>query len=437
MVTFAGFPLGGFAACCSSARSTASLAALGRRTDHRLFLGAAQAWGLGRRPAVRRRLDRRHRDRHDGRARRRRGGRRLRHQPQALVVQGAITGLVVGAAQALVLRSRLGRLALAWPPALAAIWAIGWAVTTLGRHRRSTSSSPSSAPFGAIAVTALTVVLPLRLNRSACTHPTTATRIEHSHEPAHRLRHRPDRPPRRRATRRTRPRRRRREPQRPRRHPRRRTSSPATPPTRPSPPGSAAGADVVYFCLNATNYDRWAEEFPPLQRGVLAGAQAAGARLVVLDNLYAYGPTGGRDLVETMQAQADLEQGRHPGRDDRRTARGAPGRPGRGGHRPRLGLLRPGATQSALGETVFGTALTGRTAQVMGNPDQPHSYSYTPDVAAALITLGTQPGATGEVWHLPVAPARSTRQIIDDVYGLAGNRPRSFAAGATTLRLFG
>ena len=65
----------------------------------------------------------------------------------------------------------------------------------------------------------------------------------------------------------------------------------------------AAGADVVYFCLNATNYARWAEEFPPLQRGVLAGARAAGARLVVLDNLYAYGPTRGRDLVETLPAQ--------------------------------------------------------------------------------------------------------------------------------------
>ena len=73
----------------------------------------------------------------------------------------------------------------------------------------------------------------------------------------------------------------------------------------------------------------------------------------------------------------------------------------------------------------------------MGDPDEPHSYSYTPDVAAGLITLGTQPGATGTVWHLPVAPARSTRQIIDDVYRLAGQRPRSFAAGGTTLTLLG
>ena len=62
------------------------------------------------------------------------------------------------------------------------------------------------------------------------------------------------------------------------------------------------GADAVYFCLNASAYDRWAAEFPPLQQGVLAGAEAAGARLVVLDTLYAYGPTNGRDLVETLPA---------------------------------------------------------------------------------------------------------------------------------------
>jgi hypothetical protein len=67
----------------------------------------------------------------------------------------------------------------------------------------------------------------------------------------------------------------------------------------------AAGAAAVYFCLNAVHHDRWPQEFPPLQRGVLAAVEAAGARLVVLHNLYAYGPTHGADLVETMPA--------HPG----------------------------------------------------------------------------------------------------------------------------
>ena len=97
----------------------------------------------------------------------------------------------------------------------------------------------------------------------------------------------------------------------------------------------------------------------------------------------------------------------------------------------------PGTVQSALGETVFATAQTGRSAQVMGDPHQPHSYSYTPDVAAALIALATRPRVSGQVWHLPVGETRSTRQIVEQVYALAGHRPRCLAAGRTMLRLIG
>src|SRR4051812_12016376 len=39
-------------------------------------------------------------------------------------------------------------------------------------------------------------------------------------------------------------------------------------------------AAVVYFCLDAPDYHRWPEQFPPLQRGVLTAAQTVGARLV-------------------------------------------------------------------------------------------------------------------------------------------------------------
>jgi len=73
----------------------------------------------------------------------------------------------------------------------------------------------------------------------------------------------------------------------------------------------------------------------------------------------------------------------------------------------------------------------------MGRPDLPHSYSYAPDVAAALVTLATHPAATGAVWHLPVAEAWTTRNVVEHVYRSAGRRPRCGAAGATTLRLLG
>ena len=56
---------------------------------------------------------------------------------------------------------------------------------------------------------------------------------------------------------------------------------------------AAKGASVVYQCLNAP-YTAWPTLFPPLQRGVLSAAERADALLVTLENVYGYGPTGGK-----------------------------------------------------------------------------------------------------------------------------------------------
>ena len=201
--------------------------------------------------------------------------------------------------------------------------------------------------------------------------------------------------------------------------------------------GVCSDADVAYFCLNAMSYERWSEEFPPLQRAVVTGAARAGARLVVLDNLYAYGAPGGRDLVETMAANPTSKKSatRAAMTEELLAAHGA------GQVEVAVGrasdYFGPGALRSALGETVFASALAGKRAQVMGDPDQLHSYSHTVDVAAGLVTLGSSAASVGQIWHLPVAPARTTRQIVTHVYTLAGTRPRTLAAGRSTLWALG
>jgi hypothetical protein len=100
----------------------------------------------------------------------------------SLVIQGAICGLAVGVAQALVRRIRIGLLTLAWRPALAAIWANGWAVTTsIGVQVDLQFAVFGSA--GAIVVTGLTAVLTLNRYRDVArpehpssTSPADATR---------------------------------------------------------------------------------------------------------------------------------------------------------------------------------------------------------------------------------------------------------------------
>src|SRR6202050_629126 len=124
---------------------------------------------------------------------------------------------------------------------------------------------------------------------------------------------------------------------------------------------AAKGAAVIYQCLNAP-YNQWPERFPPLQRGVLAAAERAGALLVSLENLYGYGPTGGRPMT------ADLPPA---------------GTPLKG--RPRAGLERAGALLVSL-ENLYGYGPTG------GRP-------MTEDLPLAATTVKgrTRAAMTGEL----------------------------------------
>ena len=80
----------------------------------------------------------------------------------ALAVQGAVCGVAIGIAQAIVLRRMLGRVVWAWPAVVGASWALGWTVTTsFGIDVESQYTVFGSS--GALVVTAATSVLAVAL----------------------------------------------------------------------------------------------------------------------------------------------------------------------------------------------------------------------------------------------------------------------------------
>ena len=182
------------------------------------------------------------------------------------------------------------------------------------------------------------------------------------------------------------------------------------------------GAEVVYICLNAP-YDRWAKDLPPLQEAVLAGAEAASSKLVVLENLYMYGPHDG-PLTEALPHAATDTKG--VTRAKMSEALLAAHRSGR--VRVAIGrasdFFGPGVVASQLGERAFAPLLAGKTVQMIGDPDAPHSYAYVPDVARALATLGECDEADGRVWHLPSVETHSTREMLHLAGRIAGVQAR-------------
>ncbi|HEY5846015.1 MAG TPA: NAD-dependent epimerase/dehydratase family protein [Microlunatus sp.] len=186
-----------------------------------------------------------------------------------------------------------------------------------------------------------------------------------------------------------------------------------------------SGSRVIYQTLNPP-YSRWVEEWPGLQAGVLAAAQAHAARMVSMENVYMYGRPAGRPLTETRDYAAHTTKGQLRAR----MANGLLAAHQAGNVSVAIGRASDyfgprGGAQSNLGDRLFPAALEGKTASVLGDPDQPHSYTYIPDIGEGLAVLGEHPDAPGQVWHLPNDPdTRTTRELVDAVYRLSG-QPRT------------
>jgi hypothetical protein len=163
MLSFAGYPLGGYAALWLTGRVDSPGPALAGGLLTGAILGACQVWAMGQaRPRPLAWILATAVGLMAGVAA---GAALVDYQTDlgSLAVQGAVSGALVGIAQAAVLAPRLGALALAWPLLLSGALAIGWAVTAsagidVGQQFTVFGSS------GALVAALLTSVLPLVLD---------------------------------------------------------------------------------------------------------------------------------------------------------------------------------------------------------------------------------------------------------------------------------
>jgi nucleoside-diphosphate-sugar epimerase len=196
------------------------------------------------------------------------------------------------------------------------------------------------------------------------------------------------------------------------------------------------GASVVYFALNPP-YNKWPELFSPLQAGVLEGAASAGAKLVAMENLYMYGPTAGRTLTEDLPYAPNTRKGKVRATMSKELMEAHSS----GKVRVAIGrasdYFGPRVLVSAAGEQVFGRAVRGKSAQVAGDPDQPHTYTYVPDIGRGLAILGAREEGLGQAWHLPSPETLTTRQFVEMIFEEVGEPARIQAAPKILLRAMG
>lgn len=198
------------------------------------------------------------------------------------------------------------------------------------------------------------------------------------------------------------------------------------------------GAAVVYQCAQP-EYTEWPDKFPPLQAAILEGVATSGAKLILCDNLYMYGDTNGQPLREDLPYAAADKKGKT--RAQMAEAALAAHKAGQ----VRLALVRgsdffgPYASeQSHLGERSVIPALQGKAAQLVGNLDVPHTYTYVKDFGKALVTVGERDEALGQAWHAPNAEPRLTqREIMTLFFQEIGKPARISSANRLMMQLLG
>ncbi len=198
------------------------------------------------------------------------------------------------------------------------------------------------------------------------------------------------------------------------------------------------GATVVYQCAQPA-YHRWSQEFPALQQGIIDACIDVSASIVIGDNLYAYGDPRGRVITERSPETTSTRKGavRRQMAEQALTAHES--------GRLQVAISRPahyfGPGYDQVGSMVFTPALNGKTMRFLGRADQPHSFSYIPDVGAAMAELGVTGAGWGQVWIPPVQPAVTQGELAQRIWAAADRTgtPRMQLLGrrlASALGLF-
>jgi nucleoside-diphosphate-sugar epimerase len=175
---------------------------------------------------------------------------------------------------------------------------------------------------------------------------------------------------------------------------------------------AAPKADYIYNCANPP-YNKWAEEWPPINTALIELAKKTGAVLVTCSNLYGYGPYNGV-LTEDLPLNATWKNGRvraemwldlkklHDAGDIRTTeVRGSD--------------YIAASDQSRMGDRVVLRLKKGKSVQLLGELDKLHTWTDPEDVANLMMVVAKAEIAWGEPWHVPSNVPKTQRHVVMDI----------------------
>ncbi|OZE22284.1 epimerase [Rhodococcus sp. 05-2254-6] len=190
------------------------------------------------------------------------------------------------------------------------------------------------------------------------------------------------------------------------------------------------GATAVYHCTHVAYENTvWRNKLVAMENRVLDAA--AGTVVAFPESLYAYGRVDGPIREDSPREATFRKLGV---RTELLAARDAHATPTVSV--AASDFYGPRVIISHMGERVISPILAGKPVRVLASADLPHSFTYVPDLAAAMLTAAASPSMWNTVLHAPTAPAVSQRTMIE-MFSAAADlpTPKVGAIPAWALRL--
>ncbi|RWL93531.1 MAG: NAD-dependent epimerase/dehydratase family protein [Mesorhizobium sp.] len=170
------------------------------------------------------------------------------------------------------------------------------------------------------------------------------------------------------------------------------------------------GAEAVFMCAMAT-YHRWPTDFFPIIDGTVQAAEAVGAKLIVLGNLYGYGKNGENPL---RSLDPNSKKGTARTIMWQRAARASV---------PAIEIrssdyLGHGAI-SYFSLIALPAIIEDQPVAFIGDLDATHAWTFTKDVARTLVAASRSTGEWGRAFHVPSQHA-SPNELIRKTAAMLG-----------------
>ncbi|ERM17091.1 NAD-dependent epimerase/dehydratase family protein [Brevibacillus laterosporus] len=197
---------------------------------------------------------------------------------------------------------------------------------------------------------------------------------------------------------------------------------------------AAKGVDVIFHCVSVP-YPEWKTGHPALMNNVLTAAKHHGAKVVVIDNIYAYGRAKTPLVNEQHSKEPHTTKGKIRLQIEQLVWKAnESGTPCMLVHLP--DFYGPHATNTFLHVTLESLA-KGKPSIFIGDPTVKREYIYTPDAAKAIIRLAKRPNTYGTTWNIPGSGTISAKQIREMARLYNGRKNFMLPIGRKVMKVLG